>query len=92
MADEKGGEFPIHEKESHSETPSALEAGGEPQLELKGWKYKQLKIGPWKLPYYASPEVQLVLVALVCFMCPGMYNALSGMGGSGMFSSSIREV
>lgn len=37
----------------------------------KGWRYKQLKIGPFKLPWYASPQVQLVLVAFVCFLCPG---------------------
>lgn len=37
-----------------------------------GWRYKQLKIGPLKLPWYASPQVQLVMVALVCFLCPGM--------------------
>lgn len=38
-----------------------------------GWRYKQLKIGPLKLPWYASPQVQLVMVALVCFLCPGMH-------------------
>ena len=54
------------------------------QLDLpKSWKYKTIKIGPWTLPWYASPEVQLLLVSIVCFMCPGMFNALSGMGGGG---------
>jgi len=48
-----------------------------------GWKYKSVKIGPWQLPWIASPPVQLVLVALVCFLCPGMFNALNGMGGGG---------
>jgi hypothetical protein len=33
-----------------------------------GWKYRRF-LG---LPYYASPQVQLVLVAFVCFLCPGM--------------------
>lgn len=37
----------------------------------KGWRYKQFKIGPITLPWYASPQVQLVMVALVCFLCPG---------------------
>ena len=50
---------------------------------MTGWKYKQVKIGPWKLPHYASPPVQLGLIAIVCFLCPGMFNALSGMGGGG---------
>lgn len=33
-----------------------------------GWKYRRF----FGLPYYASPQVQLVLVAFVCFLCPGM--------------------
>jgi MFS family permease len=48
-----------------------------------GWKYKGIKVVNYET-WYASPIVQLVLVALVCFLCPGMYNALSGMGGSGL--------
>lgn len=38
---------------------------------LKGWKYKSLKLGPFTLPWYASPESQLILVSFVCFLCPG---------------------
>ncbi|KAK3654523.1 hypothetical protein LTR56_003168 [Elasticomyces elasticus] len=45
----------------------------------RGWKYKRF----FGLPYYASPQFQLVLVAFVCFLCPGMFNALNGMGGGG---------
>lgn len=47
------------------------------------WKYKDIKIGPWRLPWYASPPAQLIIVAFVCFLCPGMFNALSGLGGGG---------
>ncbi|PSS32273.1 UNC93-like protein [Actinidia chinensis var. chinensis] len=32
---------------------------------------------------YNSPLVQVSLIGLVCFCCPGMYNALMGMGGGG---------
>ncbi|XP_057439120.1 UNC93-like protein 1 [Lotus japonicus] len=32
---------------------------------------------------YNSPFVQIFLIGLVCFCCPGMFNALSGMGGGG---------
>ncbi|CAI0544446.1 unnamed protein product [Linum tenue] len=32
---------------------------------------------------YNSPLVQVVLIGLVCFCCPGMFNALSGMGAGG---------
>lgn len=50
---------------------------------LKGWKYRSLRIGPITLPSYASPIAQLGLVSCVCFLCPGMFNALGGMGGGG---------
>ncbi|KAJ9606984.1 hypothetical protein H2200_008995 [Cladophialophora chaetospira] len=36
-----------------------------------GWRYKSLKLGPITLPWYASPESQLILVSFVCFLCPG---------------------
>lgn len=49
----------------------------------KGWKYRQFTIGPFRIPWYASPPSQLLIVSLVCFLCPGMFNALSGMGGGG---------
>ncbi|XP_074320371.1 UNC93-like protein 1 [Silene latifolia] len=32
---------------------------------------------------YNSPLIQVILIGLVCFCCPGMFNALSGMGGGG---------
>ncbi|KAJ2660743.1 hypothetical protein IW148_003660 [Coemansia sp. RSA 1199] len=35
-----------------------------------------------KFRYY-SAMTQVVLVGLVCFLCPGMFNAVNGMGGSG---------
>lgn len=49
----------------------------------KPWMYKPRKIGTWTIPWFASPEVQLVLVSFVCFLCPGMFNAVSGLGGGG---------
>jgi hypothetical protein len=45
---------------------------GQQTVEIpNGWRYRQAKIGSLKLPYYASPQVQLVMVAFVCFLCPG---------------------
>ncbi|KAF2396189.1 MFS general substrate transporter [Trichodelitschia bisporula] len=49
----------------------------------KTWKYRQIRLGPWTLPWYASPQTQLLIVAFVCFLCPGMFNALTGVGGGG---------
>ncbi|KAI4955774.1 hypothetical protein J4E91_001635 [Alternaria rosae] len=50
----------------------------------KGWKYRSLRIGPIKIPCYASPESQLILVSFVCFLCPGMFNAVNGIGAAGL--------
>ena len=32
---------------------------------------------------YFHPVTQVVMLGLVCFMCPGLYNALNGLGGGG---------
>ncbi|KAH9731125.1 UNC93-like protein 1 [Citrus sinensis] len=43
-----------------------------------------IQISPkYSLFRYNSPLVQVSLIGLVCFCCPGMFNALSGMGGGG---------
>ncbi|KAI9823056.1 MAG: hypothetical protein M1832_002710 [Thelocarpon impressellum] len=52
------------------------------------WMYRPLRAGPLRLSWYASPPVQLVMVALVCFLCPGMFNALSGLGGGGQVNAT----
>ncbi|KAH4201800.1 hypothetical protein HBH92_143130 [Parastagonospora nodorum] len=39
---------------------------------------------PSFLPRYDNPSVQVTLVALVSFLCPGMWNALNGLGGGGL--------
>ncbi|KAJ1882335.1 hypothetical protein LPJ57_001013 [Coemansia sp. RSA 486] len=38
---------------------------------------------------YYSPMTQVVLVGLVCFLCPGMFNALNGMGGGGQMDRTV---
>ncbi|CBF84836.1 hypothetical protein AN1427.2 [Aspergillus nidulans FGSC A4] len=58
------------------------------RLPGKPWMYKNLKLGPLTVPYYASPQFQLVLVAFVCFLCPGMYNSVNGLGGAGQLNHS----
>ncbi|QPG74648.1 hypothetical protein FOA43_001980 [Brettanomyces nanus] len=42
-----------------------------------------------KLPPYSNGLSQIIMVSFVCFMCPGMFNALSGMGGAGLSSPSL---
>ncbi|QYS98639.1 hypothetical protein H0G86_005809 [Trichoderma simmonsii] len=57
----------------------------------KGWLYHRPGIGSWRLPYYASPIVQLFYVAVIFFLCPGMYNALSGLGGGGQIDAKVND-
>ncbi|XP_015878615.1 UNC93-like protein 1 [Ziziphus jujuba] len=40
---------------------------------------------------YNSPLVQVILIGLVCFCCPGMFNALSGMGGGGQVDPTASD-
>ncbi|KAI9315014.1 major facilitator superfamily domain-containing protein [Dichotomocladium elegans] len=37
----------------------------------------------------ASPLVQVIFVGLVCLCCPGMFNALSGIGAGGLMGSDV---
>lgn len=55
-----------------------------------GWHYKGFKVFRTEL-WYASPKVQLFMVAMVCFLCPGMFNALNGMGGSGQLDATASD-
>lgn len=54
----------------------------------EGFKYKRV-LG--FLPWYASPKFQLCMVALVCFLCPGMFNALGGLGGGGKVDATLAD-
>ena len=55
-----------------------------------GWMYKSLKLAN-VTTWYASPGFQLGIVAFVCFMCPGMFNALSGLGGGGKSDPKLAD-
>jgi hypothetical protein len=57
----------------------------------EGWMYRQRKLGSLRLSWYASPRVQLLMVSFVCFLCPGMYNALNGLGGAGKTNKTLGD-
>jgi hypothetical protein len=57
----------------------------------QGWMYRQRKIGSLVIPWYASPKVQLLMVSMVCFLCPGMFNALGGLGGGGKADATLAD-
>ena len=69
-----------------------LDDGTDDVIDLPpGWKYRQRRIFGKTLPWYASPKVQLGMVAFVCFMCPGMFNALGGLGGGGKTDATLAD-
>lgn len=37
---------------------------------------------------YSHPITQVALLGFVCFMCPGLYNALNGLGGGGQLDNT----
>lgn len=53
----------------------------------KNWRYRDFRVGRLYVPHYASPPAQLIIVSMVCFLCPGMFNALTGMGGGGQINA-----
>ncbi|KAF2747271.1 MFS general substrate transporter [Sporormia fimetaria CBS 119925] len=77
---------------TRQDTPdyASTEPTGELQLP-NSWKYRRLSILGFKLPWFASPPVQLVIVSFVCFLCPGMFNALNGMGGGGQLDATANN-
>ena len=89
------GEAPAAtEKDVTSEGKGSHTYGAEERGEISrptGWKYKSWKIGPWSIPWYASPSSQLIIVSFVCFLCPGMFNAISGMGAAGQESAKAAD-
>lgn len=60
----KGPTTTTRQSPAHSVEPGEVEIP-------TGWKYKSLKLGPITIPWYASPESQLIVVSFVCFLCPG---------------------
>ncbi|KAJ2340068.1 hypothetical protein GGH91_004286, partial [Coemansia sp. RSA 2671] len=37
---------------------------------------------------YYSAMTQVIIVGFVCFLCPGMFNALNGTGGGGQLDTT----
>ncbi|KAF4507079.1 hypothetical protein G6O67_005754 [Ophiocordyceps sinensis] len=55
-----------------------------------GFMYRPFRIFGSEL-WYASPKVQLFMVSIVCFLCPGMYNSLTGLGGGGQVNTAVQD-
>lgn len=97
MADNKeitGGLEPVagnSPSQEHGDYAASDIAVDGPTTLPPGWMYRERKIGKFSIPWYASPKVQLGMVAFVCFLCPGMFNALGGMGGGGRADPTLGD-
>ncbi|KLO11265.1 MFS general substrate transporter [Schizopora paradoxa] len=40
--------------------------------------------------FYYRPVTQVVMLAFICFMCPGLFNALTGLGGGGQVDETTQ--
>lgn len=43
----------------------------------------------WRRIYY-HPLFQVVLLGFIFFLCPGMFNALTGLGGGGQLNTTVQ--
>lgn len=86
MADEKTGHVLPSEvagADAPQETHFDVDGHASTRPRPSGWIYKNFRIGGMDL-WYASPQIQLLMISFVCFLCPGMFNALGGLGGGGL--------
>ncbi|KAJ3544998.1 hypothetical protein NMY22_g2590 [Coprinellus aureogranulatus] len=74
MATEETRKTSLDEKSSGKEEIAAQQPLYERPTGLKG--------------LYTHPRTQIALLGFVCFMCPGLFNALTGLGGGGQFDTT----
>jgi len=55
------------------------------------WMYRSRKLGGLTFPFYASPVSQLLIISFVCFLCPGMFNAVNGIGAGGQVDATVAD-
>lgn len=86
MADtvEPQAEVYPNEKATHE---AIIDEAWTPDQLPSGWIYRHRG----RMPWYASPAVQLGFVAFVCFLCPGMFNSLGGLGGGGKTDPTLAD-
>lgn len=67
----------------------AEKLGSDPSSEDSGSQQPAIFERPtgWRRIYY-HPVLQVALLGFVCFMCPGMFNALTGLGGGGQVNAT----
>ncbi|KAJ5352608.1 major facilitator superfamily domain-containing protein [Penicillium brevicompactum] len=75
-----------HRKEPAPSISEGIEIE-DPRPKGKLWMYRSLHFGPLKIPCVASVSFQVTFVSLASFLCPGMFNAINGLGGGGQVNA-----
>ncbi|KAI1279770.1 major facilitator superfamily domain-containing protein [Xylaria sp. FL0933] len=89
MADKDNHVVQTGSRSSEVDSPPYTE--GVTTARPEGWMYKGFKLFPGTSEiWYASPKAQLLMVSFVCFLCPGLYNALGGLGGGGQLNPHVQ--
>ncbi|KAI0799885.1 major facilitator superfamily domain-containing protein [Xylaria sp. FL0064] len=89
MADKDNHVVQTGSRSSEADNPPYTE--GITTARPEGWMYKDFKLFPGTSAiWYASPKAQLLMVSFVCFLCPGLYNALGGLGGGGQLNPHVQ--
>jgi hypothetical protein len=66
------------------------ESGGAAESEQAGVYIPEAKGRFGKLGrFYNDSMTQVALIGMSCFLCPGMFNALSGIGGGGQLNVQV---
>ncbi|KAI0539218.1 major facilitator superfamily domain-containing protein [Xylaria digitata] len=81
----------VHTGTGSSEAEASPYTEGVTTPRPEGWMYRGFRFPGTKSEiWYASPKAQLLMVSFVCFLCPGLYNALGGLGGGGQLNSHVQ--
>jgi MFS family permease len=78
-------EIPLTDMGGPKEPEQGVVPGPEPREHLDDLMYRRFGC----FPYYASPVVQLLMVASICCLLPGGYNALTGVGAAGQSTPTV---
>lgn len=72
-------------------TPSNMNDAEEDRLRMDAEGASLASRGPF-YRFAVNSWTQIVLVSVACFCLPGMYNAISGMGGSGQLDPTVSKI
>ncbi len=70
-----------------------VEVNSFPQGQLQDELQELMMRGAWirAKKLYFKPITQVIILGFVCFMCPGLYNALNGLGGGGRVDTATND-